>query len=542
MEGANLRDELSTSGRISRRRFLTGAAATGLVLAAGSPVWAQPSRSGSLPEGLFSLGVASGDPLPDGAVLWTKLAPEPLKVGGGMPTRPVPVRWEVAEDERFRRVVRSGEETAVLELGHSVHAEVSGLRPDRWYYYRFRAGREISPAGRTKTAPAPGASPAALAFAFASCQQWQSGYYAAYRRMAEEDLDLVVHIGDYIYEGSINDPGVRPELPPEAVRPEPTTLDGYRLRYGLYQSDPELQAAHAAFPWAVTWDDHEVDNNWAGSVPQDPDRQSPEEFEDRRAAAFQAYYEHLPLRRSARPRGTDMRLYRRLTFGDLAEFSVTDTRQYRDDQGCGPGDRVPPCPDFYEPERQMLGEEQERWLFDGLGRSRARWNAITAQVIMAQFDYEAGEGRRYSGDKWDGYYSARQRLLEFVDRRGVANPVVITGDAHINLASDLNLDFGDPASKTVAAEFTGTAITSGGVNAASDAEFRKPIDEAGHIKYYEGTNRGYVRCIVNRDEWRSDYRAVATDPATTRVLSPDAPVRTQASWVVESGNPGPERA
>ena len=323
-------------GVMDRRRFvkLSGASAAALVFGAGpfsEKAASRPKFSGYP----FRLGVASGDPLPDGVVLWTRLAPKPLADDGhgGMPDRNVPVRWEVAADEGFRKVVRRGTEVARPELAHSVHVEVEGLAPARWYYYRFKAGDEISPVGRTRTAPAPGAKVSELSFAFASCQQFEHGYFTAYRRMAEEDLDLVVHLGDYIYEYGPNEyvaPGGNVR---QHVGEEIQSLADYRQRHAQYKGAPNLRRAHAAFPWIVTWDDHDAENNYADEISENDD--PPEVFLRRRANAYQAYYEHMPLRRSSVPRGPDMRLYRRLTYGDLAEFNVLDTRQYRSDQPCG---------------------------------------------------------------------------------------------------------------------------------------------------------------------------------------------------------------
>lgn len=344
--------------KVRRRRFLIGAGAlTGLAVASQwHKVIAQPRFSGYP----FSLGVASGEPFSDSVVLWTRLAPDPLN-GGGMPNHPVPVKWQIAADESMKQIVRSGTEMAVPEFGHSVHAEVSGLRPDHWYWYQFRVGNEVSPVGRTRTAPAMGDRVNRFRFAFASCQNWEQGYYTAYKYMAEEDLDLVIHLGDYIYEGPPRETALRPH----SGNGEPYTVEEYRNRHAQYKTDPNLQAAHAAFPWLVTWDDHEVDNNYADEIPQDPEQQSREDFLARRAAAYQVYYEHMPLRRFSIPRGPDMQLYRRLTFGNLAEFNVLDTRQYRTDQPCGDGTK-PRCEQVFDPNATLTGAEQERWLFDGL--------------------------------------------------------------------------------------------------------------------------------------------------------------------------------
>jgi len=505
---------------ISRRTLLR----TGALLVAGSGIpraYAVSPASGSP----FTLGVASGDPLPDSVILWTRLALQPFEPGGGIPSKEVPVEWEVAADERFARVVRRGTAIARPERGHSVHVDVRGLEPARWYWYRFRTAGQVSPAARTRTAPTLDAANTRLRFAFASCQNWPNGYFSAYRRMAEEDLDLVFHLGDYIYEAPIGATTKRLEAAPEAARPEPKTLEGYRFRHALYRSDPDLQAVHHAFPWIVAWDDHEVADNWAGDL--DTKGTPPDEFRRRRTAAFQAYYEHMPVRLEA-PTGPDYRIYRRFTFGRLAEFNVLDTRQYRTDQPCGDG-RKPRCPETLSPRATLLGREQESWLFDGLDRSQARWNVLAQQIFMSQFDNVPGPDELFAMDKWDGYVSARRRLFGYLADRRPSNPVVLAGDAHLSLVSDLKLDFDNPKSPTVAVEFSGTAISSGGVTPEVAARTQAAVSEQPHIRYYEGIKRGYVRCEVDPGQWRTDLRAVET------VARPDAPISTDASFVVEAG-------
>jgi alkaline phosphatase D len=517
-------------GSYDRRRFLTlaggGTLAAAVAMAGSSsaPVWARPWFR----ENPFSLGVASGEPAPDNVVLWTRLAPDPVAPdgSGGMPNRSVSVVWQVAEDPRFRRVVRGGAYRATPELGHSVHVEVEGLRPDREYWYRFRAGTEISPVGRTRTAPAPGAALSSLAFGVASCQNYPDGHFTAYHHMAQEDLDLVLHLGDYIYEGGAQGSIGRGHLPVS----ETFSLADYRVRYGQYKADPHLQAAHAAFPWLVVLDDHEVENNWADDISQsdsEPD-QDPAVFLQRRAAAFQAYYENLPLRLTARPQGPDMRLYRHVGFGDLAQISMVDTRQYRDDQVC---DGEPDCADRLEPSRTMLGDEQEAWLLRGLERSDATWQIMGNQVFMMQADHEDGPPQRFGMDTWDGYAAARQRLLDGVRDRGVDNFVVLTGDAHRSAAADLKTDFADPDSATVGTEFLGTSISSGRDGQDMDNLGRTWLAENPHMKFHNA-QRGYMRCELTRTQMRTDYRVLPY------VQRPGADVRTRASLYVEAGRPG----
>ncbi|MCP2252306.1 alkaline phosphatase D [Prauserella aidingensis] len=514
-----------------RRRFLELGGAAGAALAAGGltagPGWASPAQRSRFTGHPFALGVASGDPLPSGVVLWTRLAPEPLAEdgSGGMRGRGVvPVRWEVAEDERFSRRVAHGVSNATPELGHSVHVEVDTLRPDREYFYRFRVGGEISPVGRTRTAPEAGANLDRLAFAFVSCQNYPAGYYTAHRHLADEDLRAVVHLGDYIYEGGATGSLGRAHAPAREV----VSLADYRIRHAQYRTDADLQRSHAAFPWIVTWDDHEVENNYADEISQH-EGVAPRDFLVRRAAAYQAYYEHLPLRRSSVPTGPDMRIYRRLRFGTLAEFNVLDGRQYRSDQV----DRN--SPEAQDPDRSMLGAEQERWLLDGLGASTARWNILAQQTVMARADRDPGEGLRLPMDNWNGYEPARQRLFDGVVERGVDNMVVITGDAHCSMAADLKQDFADPDSRTVGAEFLGTSISSGGDGADMDRRGEQWLAANPHMKFYN-QRRGYVRCTVDRDSYRADYRVV---PYVTRR---GAPVSTLAGFVVENGRPGVQEA
>nr|WP_310229826.1 alkaline phosphatase D family protein [Brevibacillus nitrificans] len=511
---------------MDRRGFLlasskVAALSLGLTLAGtlkGEQVLAAEPKFKAYP---FTLGVASGDPLPDGVVLWTRLAPDPLN-GGGMPHHDVPVRWEVATDEKFRNVVRRGVEFARAELAHSVHVEVEGLQPDRVYYYQFKAGSEISPVGRTKTLPAFHADVAKLSFAFASCQHYEEGYFSAYRHLAKEDLDLVFHLGDYIYEYGASDGKVRRHNSPEII-----TLADYRNRHALYRSDSDLQAAHTAFPWVVVNDDHEVENNYAGLVPEKD--QPLEPFVARRAAAYQAYYEHMPLRRSSIPNGPNIQLYRRFSYGNLAQFHVLDTRQYRDDQANGDGTK-PPTPESTDPKRTLTGTKQEKWLLDGLENSKARWDVLAQQVFFCKRDFKAGAEESYSMDAWDGYAANRDRILDFAAKNDISNLVVLTGDVHSNWANEILADFNNPESARLGVEFVGTSITSGGDGADMNSSDRTVLEENPHIKFVN-RQRGYVCCTVTPDQWQADYRVL---PYVSR---PDAEIFTRVSFQVEHGKP-----
>ncbi len=511
-------------GVLHRRAFLAGGL-TALGLGAPRRVRGGVRQSIAFDAPPFALGVASGEPTADGVVLWTRLAPDPLH-GGGMPDDDIEVSWEVARDERMRDVAQRGTALATPLLGHTVHAEVEGLEPARWYWYRFRAGAEVSPIGRTRTLPAPGAPVDRLRFAFASCQHYETGYFTAYRHMIEDDLDLVFHLGDYIYEYAGRDGRVRKHTGDEIE-----LLVDYRNRHALYRSDPDLQAAHAAFPWVVTWDDHEVDNNYAATVSEEG--LPAELFLRRRAEAYQAYYEHMPLRRSSLPTGPRMQLYRDFAWGDLASCSVLDTRQYRTDQPCG--DRTgAPCDGMQDAAATLLGDEQERWLIAGLDRSDVRWNVIAQQVMMARVDFAPGDEERFGMDIWSGYETARRRLMQFLEDRRPSNPIVLTGDIHTSWVNDLKVDYTDERAPTVATELVGTSISSGGDGSDTRPTTAGMLAENPWVKFYNA-QRGYVRCDLTPERYRADYQVL------DYVSRPGSPIATRASFVVEDGRPGAER-
>ncbi len=476
-----------------------------------SPVVADP----------FTLGVASGEPTPDGAVIWTRLAPTPLADDGygGMPDHTVDVEWEVADDERFTRIVQRGIAVAAPELAHSVHVELAGLRPGAEYFYRFRTGGHVSPAGRTRTAPALG-SHSPLTMCFASCSNYEQGWFTAYRHLADEHPDLVLHLGDYQYEYAAGQTGdVRRHTGGETV-----TLADYRRRYAQYKSDLDLQAAHAAAPWLAVFDDHELADNWAGAVPSEPQPG----FRERRAAALRAYYENMPLRRRSMPTGPDMRLYRRVRWGDLATFHMLDTRQYRDDQACG--DEIGDCAERFDPARTMTGAAQERWLLNGFARSRARWDILGQQVFFSQVDLTPGPERGVNPDAWDGYTANRDRVVAGLADSPVRNAVVLTGDIHSHWAAEVHERFDDPTSRVVATELVTTSISSGGDGSDTRDDTSALLAENPHIRYFSG-RRGYVRTRVTADEIRADFRVL---PYVSR---PDAPVRTGASFVIGDREP-----
>jgi alkaline phosphatase D len=517
--------------RLSRRDLLKIAGTVGLAAIARPIAALQTLARPLFMTYPFTLGVASGDPVPDGVVLWTRLAPAPLE-GGGMPMTNVEVHWEIAADQTFRTMTQRGTEIARPELGHSVHVEAAGLQPGRDYWYRFRAGDEVSPVGRTKTAPAAGAGVDRLRFAVCGCSHYESGYFTAYRRIAEEQFDFVLHTGDYIYEGRGH--GGRSAV---AVRQhqgqEIYTVVDYRNRYAQYKSDPDLLAAHASAPFIVSWDDHEVDNDYAGD--RDENETPSELFLLRKAAAYQAYYETMPLRRRALPAGSRMRLYRRLQFGGLLDLSVLDTRQYRSKQACGGGSK-PACAEAIDPGRTMLGAEQEKWLFENLASTRATWTVLGQQVpTFARDAQKINPAARFPMDKWDGYVAARNRLYARLKETKAPNPVVLSGDVHQHYGGDLKLDFTRPDSETVGVEFTNTAITSGGDGADVSATWEQIKSDNPHIKYHSGL-RGYIACTATPSAMRADFKVL--DRVTVR----DQPARTGGSLVVEAGRRGASTA
>lgn len=515
---------LHVPGRVwNRRQFL---AASGAVLSwsmLGHPESAFAVKNIRLADYPFQLGVASGDPAPDGFVIWTRLAPQPL-TGGGMPPENVEVAWQVAEDEAMTKVAARGTAIATPDLAHSVHVEVSGLKPDRWYFYQFSAAGEVSAKGRARTTPAADVLPSRLRFAFASCQHYEHGLFTAYQHMLREDLDLVAHLGDYIYEYAGKEKQVR-----QHVGPVLDQLIDYRNRHAQYKTDQFLQAAHQMCPWIVTWDDHEFANNCAGAISEKAN-EPPEMYLKRRVNAYQAYYEHMPLRKAQLPQGPDLTLYRKVAFGRLAEFMVLDTRQYRTDQPCGDGNK-PVCPGVFDPQATLLGDAQEQWLYRQLEASRGTWNVLTQQVMMAHADRAAGESVAYSMDQWPGYEANRQRVLKFFAKHPRLNPVVITGDIHTNWVNDLQVDASDPKSPVVGTEFVGTSITSGGDGAEERNDTKSILAENPFVKYHNA-ERGYVSCEITPEEWTSFYRTV---PFVTR---PDAPLHTRRTFVVEAGHPG----
>ncbi|TFW26252.1 alkaline phosphatase [Massilia arenosa] len=503
------------------------AAATGCVR---SQAEAEPPQ-----DDPFSLGVASGSPLPTAVILWTRILPKPLDASSA-PKVAVPVRWEIAEDEGFRTIVNKGTALAAPELAHSVHVDAQGLRPDRWYWYRFMYGGAMSPIGRTRTAPAPDALPASLKLAVASCQHWEFGSYAAHHHIAQASPDLVAFLGDYIYEWG-------PFALTHPTRPvrenESFTLESYRARYAQYKSDTQLQAAHLVAPWIATWDDHEVANDYAA----DRDELLSPDFLQRRAAAYQAFYEHMPLRLEV-PRNGDFtrtRMYQRYDWGRLARFHVLDDRQYRAYEACprpgrgGSNSVTRACTQLNDPKRSMLGADQESWLAEGLRTSRAEWNVIAQQTLMARSSQvpvlQLGDGRFWT-DGWDGYPAARRKLLESFRTYGVSNPLVLGGDVHGFYATELRADFDRPPSKDnplLATEFVVTSVTS---NSRPQSRTEQFLQMNPHIRFGRSDKRGFTLMELTPQSSRATFLGLDD------VQRADSGIAAVGAYVVESGRSG----
>jgi alkaline phosphatase D len=509
---------------ITRRSLLAGGASLGIAAALGVPPVRAAARRAPLGE-VFRLGVASGEPSPDGVVLWTRLATDPLAPDGlgGMPHRPVPVEWQVAEDERFRTVVRRGTQVARPESAHSVHVELDGLRPGAEYFYRFKAGGQVSPVGRTLTAPAPGTSGRDLNLSFTSCADYQVGWFTAYRRMAEDHPDLIAFLGDYIYEYGDYKYPVRDQAGGECF-----DLAGYRLRHTQHKTDPELQLAHAIAPWVTVFDDHDVENAWAGDVPEQPDPP----FLPRRAAAFQAFYENMPLRRAQKPVGAALHLYRTVRWGSVANLHMLDTRQYRDLYACNDGKSGTigaDCTERLAPNRTILGQEQEAWLAGQLKESGATWDLLVQQVFFMEMDWTNGEAKGYSNEGWDGYTASRDRVAAAIGDNK-RNGVVLTGDVHSHWAGEVKRDYQDPESKSVAVELVSTSVTSAGNGLDEYPNTGQLLAENPHVKFFNG-RRGYVRSVISGREMKVDFRSLPV------VTQPYALAYTSGSFAIEPGDP-----
>jgi alkaline phosphatase D len=491
----------------------------------------------------FSLGVASGSSTDSAVVLWTRLAPQSLSGG---PDAAAAIRWELAHDEGFRQLVQTGQAVALPQLGHSVHVEVQGLQPDRWYHYRFLLGDAVSTTGRTRTFPQANASASHLKLAYASCQKWEDGYFTAWRHMQAQQVDAVLFLGDYIYEypgrsSRLRVPGGGWVL----------TLDDYRARYALYKSDPDLQAMHASAPWLMTWDDHEVQNDYAGLHPGDSGRYSPTvaDFAARRAAAYQAYYENMPLPASVLvqalqglAQGAEMRLYRQLNYGRLASLLLLDARQYKDAQVCNPqgatgSSMVSPerCRRWENAQRTMLGWTQEQWLQQALASAAvqsARWTVLGQQTLFGPRNTGSASQPRYWNDGWDGYSAARRRLTDALQHSAAPNPVILGGDVHENWVGHVKADYARPESASVGVEFCGTSISS---HSGSGDHTETQLALNPHFVFAEARHRGYG--IAEFTPQRLEVSLRVLDD----VMLADSGVQTLARFAVEAGHSVVER-
>lgn len=467
----------------------------------------------------FTLGVASGDPAADGFVLWTRLALDPLATDtpGGMSADDVPVYWEVAEDEAFEKLVARGVETAQAGYAHSVHVTVEGLRADRWFFYRFEVGAHRSAVGRARTLPKAGASTDHFVLAVTSCQRYEHGYFASHRYLAAEaDVDLVLFLGDYIYEypDSDEERNLRHDL-----TPSPRTLDEYRLRHAFYKTDPDLQAGHLRCPWVTIWDDHEVENGYAGSVTA---AENPTSFA-RRVAAYQAYWEHLPLRGAPPVEGV-FQLYRDLVIGDLAQVFMLDTRQYRTVSPCGQiGSECPANVDS-----DILGPAQEAWLTGGLASSTARWKVLGNQVVFAEMPLVAFDGAAplYNYDQWDGYPSSREAVLNAIRDHDVDNFLIVSGDVHSLGMGRVHDTADDVTTPILATEIVAPSVNS---DASRVAPFEERILAVPWVDAFSVTVHGYARLTLSHAEARVDFMVV------TDLGDPDAEQSVHSSWVIADG-------
>ncbi len=519
---------------IGRRGFLVGSGALLLATAcSGDDGGSASTTTGSSPgttrhtarlsSDPFTLGVASGDPASDSVILWTRLAPEPLAPdgGGGMPGDLVDVRWQIATDDRFTAIVDEGVATTDPQYGHSAHVDADGLDPATDYHYRFTVGEFTSPVGRTRTLPATGEPVSRLSLAVANCQWYEYGYYSAYRHMAEEDVDLVLHLGDYLYEFYV--PGqVRASVPSF----ETTTLAEYRLRYACYKTDADLQSAHQRFPFVCMWDDHDVSNNYLGeTVPENTF--PPEQFPDRRAAAYQAWWENLPLRNPP-PDGPELDIHQALTFGDLARLTVLDERQFSDVAPCRGevssdfGD----CAERTTQDRTRLGADQEAWFAETIGQGGVTWDLIGNPVVLAGIDAGTDDRSLFYLDTWDGYPAAQRRVIAAMAETG--NPVVLTGDYHAGMVLDVNDRPFEPGAALVAPEFMAPPISSPLFDESVSArtpQLRQQINA-----------HGYLTVTAGPDRLTAAFRVLDD------VEDPRSAISTAATWQVDAGDPTPREA
>ena len=509
---------------MKRRNFIQTSLASTITTILGSCLnFNQKQLELSNNSNFFQLGVASGDPLPDKVIIWTRIT-----ANLGKPQDAVKGKWVVAKDPQFQQLVSQGQFTALAENNFSVHVDVDNLEANSWYWYRFEFNNQVSPIGRTRTLPETDSDISQLKFAFVSCQNYEEGYFNAYKHLAEEKLDFVIHLGDYIYEGRGGIP--RPGVVRLHEGGEAKDLESYRHRYTQYKQDVHLQQAHSQFPFICVPDDHEVDNDYANL--DSADRTLKSEFKLRRTAAYQAYYENLPLR--AKPHQENLQLYRKFLWGKLAKFYLLDTRQYRDDQPCskgsyGGGQLTVDCSERHEEHRTILGLDQEKWLTQEFPDSPATWNVIAQQLMFAQLRQYRGSQEVFWSDGWSAYPQCQKRLKNWLQKYLVNNPIFISGDIHSYWVNDITLKINDGPQRTIATEFVGTSISSKGIS----NRIRKNLPHNSHVKYFENRFRGYVVCQVNPTKWVTEFKVVDTVKQTD-----SSSIRVLASFVVQEGIPG----
>jgi alkaline phosphatase D len=522
-----------TSELLRRRQFVRNASAwAALMVASLGPIKKVHAQKPLFINDPFQLGVASGDPVADGFVIWTRIAPDPYDINA-LPNEALLVTWEVAADAKFKKIIKKGNIYARPELAHSVHVEVQGLDQGREYFYRFTCGDVQSQVGRALTLPAPYASVDRLKFGVASCQHYEQGYFTAYKDMIAHDPSLIVHLGDYIYDVSWG----------QTIRHHPIgdarTLHDYRQIHAVYKLDADLQKAHLHCPWVFVWDDHEVDNDYADLINED--NAAPEVFAKRRNAAYQAFYEHMPLRAMSAPDANmNMIMFQRFQYGNLAEFNLLDLRQYRSNQPCELPDffagRVvdeTQCPDWKDPKRTMLGPLQETWMSKGFARTNAKWVVLAQSLMLMGYDQTLGPTRGFYTDNWNAYPFAKRRLLDLIKLRKLQNVISLGGDIHAYFVGDVKDDDLNPNSPTLISEFVGTSVTSESYNTKL---FNALMAENPQMKFVDDRYRGYIMCDVTPTVWNSTLRIV--DNVHTR----DGTFRTLAAFAVENGKPGVQMA